>query len=117
MNTLFVTLELLLYINHYFRKICHFVFVLEATFSHRHLLLVTKTIPRRFVHIAKESLKEGQLLHKSRVYCQHISSMAPEFKSDEGTRHCVKLCTPINEGTNTDTIIVLHRIRFKIICR
>ena len=59
----------------------------------------------------RELLKERQLLHKSRVYCQHISSMAPEFSTErekEGILNVVcKVYNPINDERNTDTIIVL----------
>ena len=46
-------------------------------------------------NIAKESLKEGQLLHKSRVYCQHIKSMAPEFKSERKEGILSSVCKTI----------------------
>ena len=37
----------------------------------------------------RELNRERQLLHKSRVYCQHIIRMAPEFKKDVGTWNTV----------------------------
>ena len=43
----------------------------------------------------RELLKERQLLHKSRVYCQHISSMAPEFKSERKEGILSSVCKTI----------------------
>ena len=82
--------------------------------SHRHL--VTKPLLGVSFILQKESLKEGQSLHKSRVYCQHIRSIAPKLNADEGTRNGVVLSNAISDGGTTDAIIVLHNIRFKI-CR
>ena len=83
---LFYVITIKLFFEYY--KDMPFIYQYFVQASQR-LTSVTKPLFQRFVHIAKESLKEGQLLHKSRVYCQHIIRMAPELKKDVGTWNTV----------------------------